>query len=82
MALDAESLDKLKKFINEKWNTKLCSLCSRNSWVFNGHFSLVLSDEVLKNDLEGKALPCVAAVCTNCGNTILINTLVAGLGSK
>jgi predicted nucleic-acid-binding Zn-ribbon protein len=79
MALNPAALEKATQFINEKWRSKTCHLCGANNWVINGYVVLSVGDTPLDVVLGGQALPCVAMVCKNCGNTHLINVFVAGM---
>ena len=82
MALDAATLQKITTFLNEKWKAKTCLQCAGNDWDLHGYIGLSLAGEPKDIALGGQVLPCVAVVCKNCGNTLLINVIVAGLVSK
>jgi hypothetical protein len=72
--------DKLLQHLKDKWKTQPCPLCGVRKWnvqsksfelrEFHGG-GLVLG--------PGPIIPVIPVVCTNCGNTILINSLVAGV---
>lgn len=67
-------------FLNGKFGTNPnCRLCTVNAWEFNGFIALGLSDSPGVAQFGGQNLPSVALVCKNCGNTVLINAVIAGL---
>jgi hypothetical protein len=59
----------------------LCPCCRSDRWnLADGYVILPVSPSAVNRVESGERLPCVALVCTNCGNTQLINLLVLGLG--
>ena len=71
--------EKLIKVINEKWNTKACTMCGQNHWdIGNQLITMVSVGEDKSIQLGGQFMPLVPIVCGNCGNTVLINPLVVG----
>jgi hypothetical protein len=79
MALDKQAFEKLAAFINSKWKTKECVLCSANDWTVNGYVVLSSQDSVQGLVLGGQVLANAAVICKNCGNTHLINLVTAGV---
>jgi hypothetical protein len=77
MALDQESLDKLIGHIREKWGARSCPMCHANNWLVQGFVPLILSDSVKTVTIGGKSLPSAAVICSNCGNTIIVNLIAA-----
>lgn len=69
----------LAAYINEKWANSNCRLCNQNKWSTEGYINLSISPNA-GLVLGGPALPTVAVICMNCGNTVFINALVAGIG--
>jgi len=64
-------------------NQKLspCAICGTNAWFINkGYVRLSIQEDLLGAVLGGKAFPMIALICTNCGNTHLLNLKVLGLG--
>jgi len=79
VGLTDEQLKVLEKHINEKWATKKCSLCLQNSWRVSGFTGIMMRENHRTLNLGGPMIPCAAITCWNCGNTVLINLLVAGV---
>ncbi len=71
-----EDRDKLLAHVNAKWKVKLCALCHDNNWIFNGPFHVPLN---LPGARVYETMPVIGVVCKNCGNTILISAIIAGL---
>ncbi len=60
-----------------------CSICRTSSGyvLAEGFVSLVLqSFGATGFVIGGQALPCIALTCRRCGNTVLLNAYVLGLG--
>ena len=72
--------DELIQHLNTKWKNQPCPLCGTRQWnvqdktfelrEFHGG-NLVLG--------SGPIIPIIPVICTNCGNTVLVNPLVAGI---
>lgn len=78
MALTKSQESRVIAHINKVWQKPECSLCGTNSWATSGVINLALTDSDGFNlGINQQHLPCVAAVCTKCGNTVLINLKVA-----
>lgn len=82
MSLTDEQQSKVLAHLKETWRQHNCALCGANNWSVNGVVMLGLYGEP---QLTGKAvpiggpsLPCAAVTCGTCGQTILINLVVAG----
>jgi predicted nucleic-acid-binding Zn-ribbon protein len=57
-----------------------CPVCGNNNWTLaNGYVQLPLQKEIGSTVLGGPVLPCVPIICTNCGNTVLLNAFILGL---
>lgn len=68
---------KLISTINSKWQTKSCPLCGKNNWdIGDQMITMVGVGEDKSIQLGGQFMPLIPVVCSNCGNTILINPLV------
>jgi hypothetical protein len=58
--------------------TTPCTMCGHDDWGI-GHFvTLVVTDVPGQLSLGGRTYPMVSIICTNCGNTNLVNLLVLG----
>lgn len=78
--LDAQ---KIIEHLNNKWINKNCMVCGNNKWT--------VSDKIyeLREYQDGNIVvggsnivPVVPIVCSNCGNTIFINPLIADAVSE
>jgi len=64
--------------LGQKWHAG-CPMCGTKRWELSGHVTLTLSDAPGAMVIGGPVLPCIAAVCQNCGNTVLVNLVAAKL---
>jgi hypothetical protein len=76
VALDQASKSKLAEHLKKTWRSPACVLCGCTVWEVHGHVTVVLGDTP-GTTIGTDALPSVALVCQRCGNTILINLVVA-----
>jgi hypothetical protein len=72
--------DKLINHLKDKWGGANCPICKSGSWNVSDRVyelreyhggNMVLGG--------GPIVPIVPVTCSNCGNTILVNSIVAGL---
>jgi len=73
----------LRAYLEHKWGPVSCQMCRQGTWVIgNSLFEL--------REYHGGAVvfggapivPIIPITCSNCGHTVLINALVAGLLKK
>lgn len=58
----------------------VCPICRSPNWTIGTGFTLLtIQDATAGIVLGGPIMPCVSMICTNCGNTVLLNVLVLGL---
>jgi len=70
------------KFLNDKWKGKPCLMCGEGSWAIqNKTFQLM---EFNKGSLVvgGPIIPVIPVICNNCGNTVLVSAITAGVVEK
>lgn len=79
MALSPEMFQQLVNHLNSKIKTRKCVLCGAESWALEGHVTLPIGDVPGLMTVGGPTLANAAMVCQNCGNTHIINLVVAGL---
>lgn len=79
MALEPAVAAKLTDLLGKRWASKKCPMCQTNNWELVGYITLIAVDSPGKVYFAGPTLPCAAAICQHCGNTILINLVAAGL---
>ena len=72
--------DQLIQHLQEKWQDRPCPMCNARKWnIQSKAFEL---REYYGGDLvigRGPIIPVIPIICTNCGNTVLVNSLVAGV---
>ena len=70
------------QFLNEKWTGTPCPYCRGTEWNVEGKvFEL---REFNKGDMyiggpNSSIVPVVPVTCNNCGNTVMVNALIAGV---
>jgi hypothetical protein len=81
MKLSPEQHAKLQAFINSKWRHGSCQVCGQNSWGLNDIVFELRAFQGGSLIIGGQSpiYPVCTIACNNCGNTIFINALVAGL---
>lgn len=69
----------LIKHLNEKWAGRKCAQCGVGKWEIQG--SLFELRQFTGGGLVvgGPLIPVVPVTCVNCGNTVLVNALLAGV---
>lgn len=72
------SKEKLDNYI-KKQHTPICSFCGNNTWNISSKIFELLEFNANGLQLGGSVYPVVPITCNNCGNTLFINALVAGL---
>lgn len=83
MPLEPDQLHRLLKFTRARWKSPSCQLCAANEWAVDGIVAITV--EHRPNSFEAvmgaakQTLPCAAFTCRNCGNTVLVNLIIAGL---
>lgn len=72
--------DKLIEFLSTKWQGRPCPVCGVGGWsVQESSFELREFNEGNHVMGGGPVIPVVPVICTNCGNTVLVNAIMAGL---
>jgi hypothetical protein len=72
----------LLRHINAKWTAKTCPFCNQSKWDIGGWSPILLGPGAGNVVIGGAVLPSVAMVCMTCGNTVLINAIIAGIGRR
>ncbi len=75
--------DVIKEIVSKKW-IHGCPMCGSRHWSMDE--KMIMTPIQLNTDrsfkFDGKVLPVVPVMCTNCGNTVLINPLVVDAVDK
>jgi len=70
---------KIIAHLRNKWQGKTCPMCQIGNWnVQESTFQLTEFNEG-GMVIGGPVIPVIPVICNNCGNTILINAITAGL---
>jgi len=68
---------KMIAHLNSKWHGKPCPMCGSGPWnVQDSSFQLTEFNQG-GMIIGGPLIPVVPVVCANCGNTVLVNGIVA-----
>lgn len=77
------SHDEIAKFLDDKWQNKICNMCGNNKWIILTKIFEIQECENHDNEIEDKdIIPIIPIICSNCGNTIFINPIVLGIMSN
>ena len=84
MKLSKKQLDKLTQYLSEKWKKPVsCAVCGENKWTISESVHELREFHGGSMVIGGSALiPLVPITCNNCGNTVLLNPLIAGIDLK
>lgn len=69
---------RVEKYI-KKIQPTVCPLCGHRNWSFSDKIFQLLEFDEKGIVLGGAAFPVIPLTCDNCGNTYLINALLADL---
>ena len=81
MEVKLEKLDK-KKFIehlNKKWGKRSCPMCGANSWNISEKTYELREFKEGPLVVGGSIVPIILVTCTNCGNSVFVNAIVANI---
>ena len=81
MKLTPEQVERLLTALDQKWpDPKVCPVCKNTTWdTLDIVFELKSYSQGQESDEEETVMPLVPLTCKNCGNTILINVIAAGV---
>lgn len=72
--------EKVAKHLESKWGQdRTCPMCGHTSWFVQDHLFELREFNQGSVVLGGPIMPLAAAICANCGNTVLVNALTAEL---
>lgn len=77
--MEAEELQRVAVWFGEKWKHGACPVCEANAWAPNPRLGQIPNFAPLGNPFGVNVVPVLLVYCTNCGYTIQINALVAGI---
>lgn len=72
--------ERIIQYLQEKWKSAPCPMCGKNHWSVQEN-AFELREYRDGNMVIGGVpiIPVIPIICSNCGNTILINAILAGL---
>jgi hypothetical protein len=79
VALDAEAIQKIIAHLKRTWTVQTCAMCNQNNWEIHGQITLTLGGMPGHASGGSQSLPCAAVICQVCGNSVIVNLVVAGL---
>lgn len=84
--LTPEQKQALKDHVDKTWKTTACVLCGHSEWTADGVTPLLMLDTPTEAggtrrtmNITGPADAVGSLMCTRCGNTVLVNLIVAGV---
>ncbi len=83
MKFTDEVIDRVIGVINAKTHNQesKCSVCGQEEWTLSdGLVYFPLQENIRSVSWEGRGMPCVAMICSTCGNTQFLNAITLGLG--
>ena len=72
-------VDKFIAYLDQKWGTRPCTMCGQSSWGVNDSVFQLIEFHKGAFIIGGSALPVIPVICKNCGNTVFVNAVVAGI---
>jgi len=68
------------EYLQAKWGGKSCPMCGKTDWSIMGRVYELREYGETGLVLGGNTIvPIVPVLCKNCGNTVLVNAIIAGL---
>jgi predicted nucleic-acid-binding Zn-ribbon protein len=67
----------LIEHLNEKWGVRGCAQCGSTNWELQDSIFELRQFRGGTLVVDGPLIPVVPVVCRNCGNTVLVNGLIA-----
>ena len=69
---------KLEAYLQNK-QIPFCQFCGQNHWGVSSKLFQLLEFDSHGLTIGGSSYPVIPITCNNCGNTLMINAIVAGL---
>ncbi len=78
--MSPEQHKRFLEFIQSRWKPPFeCRCCGSNNWDVELEIYQIMKFSQEGLILGGTRVPLAPVTCSNCGNTILINALIAGI---
>ena len=65
--------------LRAKWGERACPMCGVGNWSVNESTFQLTEFNQGSIIIGGPVVPVLPVICMNCGNTVLINAITAGL---
>lgn len=65
-------------FLQKKWGNKACPMCGTGQWAVQDNVYQLTEYHSGNVVLGGPIVPVIPVSCANCGNTVLVNAIIAG----
>ena len=75
-------LEKLKKWLDEKWINRKCPACDHGDWEASTIVTQIPLFVYSDTFDSGRKLPIIHVTCQNCGYTMLFSAIRMGLVSE
>jgi hypothetical protein len=76
----SDQMEAIHKWLEDKWGKdRKCSQCGTDDWGIGGTPGSLPVGTPEGRTRIGPNYPCVVVICSNCGNTILLNALAIGV---
>ena len=81
MVLTEEEQTRILARIKERApHLETCPVCGNHTWQVQDNYVLIpVPQEAGGTTPGGSGLPCIPILCSNCGNTLLLNLIILGL---
>jgi hypothetical protein len=66
-------------YLRQKWGGRVCPMCGVGNWSVNESTFQLTEFNNGSMIIGGPVVPVVPVICMNCGNTVLVNAITAGL---
>ena len=75
--MEDEQRQRVAQWFSDKWSHGPCPVCDANAWAPNSKLGQITN--FASDEFEVNVVPVLLVYCTNCGYTLPINALVAGI---
>jgi hypothetical protein len=80
MKLNPEQHEKLTRFVAAKWRPPFqCPYCLTNNWNITHEVFQLTEFSGAGLVIGGPVVPIAPVTCNNCGHTVLLNAIIAGV---
>jgi hypothetical protein len=77
--MNTKDAEKIISHLKLKWSGRSCPLCQVGPWEVQQSVFVLLKFDGGSINLGGEVVPVIPVTCKNCGNTILVNAIIANV---